>query len=329
LGLAVDLGTTKIAAYLVDMETGDPLAAEGIMNPQIAYGEDVMSRISYAMGNGGARLRQVVTEGLNELIEKLCSEPERIVEMTLVGNTAMHHLFVGLPVRQLGLAPYLPAVQISLDVKARDLGLHVAPGAYVHLLPNVAGFIGADHVAMILATGIYKTDKIVVGLDIGTNTEVVSSGPAFEGSRIKHGMRAASGAIEKVRVLDSQAKVQTVDDAPPIGLCGSGIVDAIAELRRIGLINRRGRLGDDPGVRPVDNTREFILVAGERSGTGQDITITQKDISEIQLAKAAIRTGIEALLDEEGIGWGRDRPWSPGRREQRLRRSPGEFATWS
>jgi uncharacterized 2Fe-2S/4Fe-4S cluster protein (DUF4445 family) len=315
LGLAVDLGTTKIAAYLVDMETGDPLAAEGIMNPQIAYGEDVMSRISYAMGNGGARLRQVVTEGLNELIEKLCSEPERIVEMTLVGNTAMHHLFVGLPVRQLGLAPYLPAVQISLDVKARDLGLHVAPGAYVHLLPNVAGFVGADHVAMILATGIHRTDRVIVGLDIGTNTEVIlahrgkmrsascASGPAFEGSRIKHGMRAASGAIEKVRVLDSQAKVQTVDDAPPIGLCGSGIVDAIAELRRIGLINRRGRLGDDPGVRPVDNTREFILVAGERSGTGQDITITQKDISEIQLAKAAIRTGIEALLDEEGIGW--------------------------
>ncbi len=315
LGLAVDLGTTKIAAHLVDMETGDTLAAEGIMNPQIAYGEDVISRISYTMESGGGKLRQVVIEGLNELIKKLCPEPERIVEATLVGNTAMHHLFLGLPVRQLGLAPYLPAVKASLDVKARDLGLCIAPGAYVHLLPNVAGFIGADHVAMILATGIYKTDKTVVGLDIGTNTEVVlthggemrttscASGPAFEARHIKHGMLAASGAVEKVKILDSAVEFQTVNGAPPIGLCGSGIVDALAELHRIGLINRRGRLGDGPGIRQVGNTREFVLVSGEGSKTGQDITITQKDISEIQLAKAAIRTGIEALLDEAEIAW--------------------------
>lgn len=315
LGLAVDLGTTKVAAYLVDLETGETLAVEGIMNPQIAYGEDVMSRISWAMENGGARLRQVLVESLNELIEKLCAEPDRIVDMTLVGNTTMHHLFLELPVRQLGLSPYLPAVTTSLEIKARDLGVHISPGAYVHLLPNVAGFVGADHVATILATGVYRTDRTVFGLDIGTNTEVVlahrgqmmstscASGPAFEGAHIKHGMRAGMGAIEKVRIVDSRVEMQTVGGALPIGLCGSGIVDAIAELCRTGLIKRRGQLGDGRGVRQVDNAREFVLVSGEQSATGQDITVTQQDIAEVQLAKAAIRTGLEALLAETGVRW--------------------------
>ncbi|MDY7077698.1 MAG: ASKHA domain-containing protein, partial [Chloroflexota bacterium] len=246
----------------------------------------------------------------NELIKGLCQEPERIVEITLVGNTAMHHLFLGLPVQQLGRAPYLPAVSTPLDVKARDLGLHVAPGAYVHLLPNVAGFIGADHVAMILATGIGHTEKTVLGLDIGTNTEVVlarhgelmscstASGPAFEGAHIKHGMRAASGAIEKVRLTDSGVEVQTIDDAPAIGLCGSGVLDAISELRRVGLLNRRGRLHDGPGIDRVNGKREFVLVSGEHSGSGHNITLTERDIGEIQLAKAAICTGVNTLLEK-------------------------------
>jgi uncharacterized 2Fe-2S/4Fe-4S cluster protein (DUF4445 family) len=315
LGLAVDLGTTKIALYLIDLETGKNIAVEGMMNPQIAYGEDVISRIAYAMENGGMKLQQVVIEELNELIGKICPEPKRIVEMTLVGNTVMHHLFLGLPVRQLGVAPYVPVMKASLDVKARDIGLRIAPGAYVHALPNVAGFIGCDHTAMILATGIYRTDKTVLGLDIGTNTEIVlahrgklmstscASGPAFEGGHITCGMRAAKGAIEKVNISGSHIRFQTVHDAPPIGLCGSGVLDAIAELCRIGLINRKGRLGNGPGIRQVGTTREFVLVSGDRSGTGRDITITQKDISEIQLAKAAIHTGIKALLDEMKVAW--------------------------
>jgi uncharacterized 2Fe-2S/4Fe-4S cluster protein (DUF4445 family) len=314
-GLAVDLGTTKIAAYLIDLEDGNTLASDGIENPQIAFGEDVITRISYAMEHGGITLQQAVIEGLNQLIAKLCPEPERIVEITLVGNTAMNHLFLGLPVKQLGVAPYLPAVQGSLDVKARDIGLNTAPGAYVHLLPNVAGFIGADHTAMILATGIYKTDKTVLGLDIGTNTEVVlahqgklmstscASGPAFEGGHISCGMRAVRGAIEKVEIQESQVIVQTLQDAPPIGLCGSGVLDAVAELYRTGLISRQGRLGHGPGVREHGSAREFILVSADKSGTGRDITLTQKDISEVQLAKAAVRTGIEALLSEMNISW--------------------------
>ena len=316
LGLAVDLGTTKIAGYLINLETGRTVAAEGMVNPQRAYGEDVISRISYAMEKSSSELRAAVVKGLNELIRKLCPETDRIVEITLVGNTAMHHLFLELPVRQLGLAPYRPSVWESPDVKARDLGLNVAPGAYVHFLPNVDGFIGGDHVAMILATGFYSKDKTVIGLDIGTNTEVVlshkgeltsiscASGPAFEGGHITHGMGAARGAIEKVEIrgVDS-VEFQTIGDLPPLGLCGSGILDAVAELCRIGVINKQGRLEGVSGVRQDGNTREFILIPSEQTGTGKDITITQKDIKEIQLAKAAIRTGIDMLIEKVGISW--------------------------
>ena len=175
------------------------------MNPQIAYGEDVMSRISYAMENGVDQLNNCLLNALNQLIQDLTGNPEKVVDVTIVGNTAMHHLFIGLPIIQLGRAPYSPVIVQSLDVKARELGLNVAQGAYIHLLPNVAGFVGADHVAMLLATEIYKTNKITIGIDIGTNTEVAisvngditslscASGPAFEGAGIKHGMRAGYG----------------------------------------------------------------------------------------------------------------------------------------
>jgi uncharacterized 2Fe-2S/4Fe-4S cluster protein (DUF4445 family) len=224
----------------------------------------------------------------------------------------MHHLFLGLPVRQLGLAPYNAVVSEPVDVKARDLGLAIAPGAYVHLLPNVAGFIGADHVAMILATGLDRVDGTFVGLDIGTNTEVVlarhgellscstASGPAFEGAHIRHGMRAVGGAIEKVRVERQNVQVTTVGGAPPIGLCGSGVLDAIDELHRAGLLTRRGRLLPHPSVRELDGERQFVLVPAADGGIDRDITLGEKDISEILLAKAAMRTGIDTLLRETG-----------------------------
>ena len=173
LGLALDLGTTKIAGYLIDLETGETVAAAATANPQRTYGDDVISRISYSLEKIGAVLQEVVVKGLNGLIRKLCAETDRIVEITLAGNTVMHHLLLQLPVRQLGLAPYRPSTVEALDIKARDLGLASAPGAYVHVLPNVGGFIGGDHVAMILATGIHATDRTVLGLDIGTNTEIV------------------------------------------------------------------------------------------------------------------------------------------------------------
>jgi len=313
LGLAVDIGTTKVAGYLVDMETGRTLASAGITNPQIAFGEDVMSRISVAMSGGGAQLHRSIIDGLNELATHLCVDTSRIVEVVLVGNTAMHHLAADLPVSQLGLAPYVPAVSDAFDVKARDLGLSVAPGAYVHFLPNIAGFVGADHVAMILATGIDRSDKTVIGLDIGTNTEVVlaangrltscstASGPAFEGAHIKHGLRAVTGAIEQVTLSPRGVEIVTVGHAPAIGICGSGVLDAVAELSRVGLLNHRGRLLVGPGVREVDDERAFVLVPAAASGSGHDITFTQGDIAEILLAKGAMRTGIDALLRAMGL----------------------------
>ncbi|MDP3046035.1 MAG: ASKHA domain-containing protein [Chloroflexota bacterium] len=311
LGLAVDLGTTKLAAYLVDMEAGQTIAVAGCPNPQIAYGADVMSRINYAMTapNGALALQRAVLDGIHGLVDKLCAEPEHIVDAVLVGNTAMHHLFLGLPVRQLGLAPYVAAVTAPVDVKARDVGLRIGPGAYLHLLPNIAGFVGADHVAMILATGIDLTRRSVLGLDIGTNTEVVlahhgqltccstASGPAFEGGHVKHGVRAIPGAIEQVRLTSAGVQVKTIGGAPAIGICGSGIVAAISELRRVGLLDKRGHLQPGPGVRSTGGQREFVLVAAANTGADEDICITQRDIAEIQLAKAAIRTGIDALLE--------------------------------
>ncbi|MCG2768622.1 MAG: ASKHA domain-containing protein, partial [Anaerolineae bacterium] len=220
LGLAVDLGTTKIAGYLVDLEEGKTLAAKGVMNPQIAYGEDVIARIARTRGAPleAARLQQLVVEALNEVAADLCAEVgaalQDIVEAVVVGNTAMHHLFLRLPVEQLALAPYVPAVSEALDVKTRDVGLRLAPGAYVHLLPNIGGFVGADHVAVLLGTDVWRAEDLVLALDIGTNTEVAlisngeiastscASGPAFEGAHIKHGMRAAPGAIEVVQLVE-------------------------------------------------------------------------------------------------------------------------------
>ncbi len=334
LGLAVDIGTTKVAAYLMDLESGETLAAAGTMNPQIAYGEDVMTRISYAMdGEAQAReLQRVLVGGLDDLAGELCAQVGRdsaaIVEVVLVGNTCMHHLVLGLPVEQLGLAPYVPALAYPYDIKARELGcslpplkgearggVHLAPGANVHLLPNIAGFVGADHVAMLLATRMHEADEITVSLDIGTNTEIslavdgrllscsCASGPAFEGAHIHDGMRAAPGAVERVRLVDELVEYQTIDGAPPVGICGSGILDGVAELRKIGVLRENGAMqpGSHPRVRGTGRETEFLLVpAGEREAP-RDVVINRKDINEVQLAKGAIRAGIEVLLGEAGL----------------------------
>ena len=321
LGLAVDIGTTKIAAYLNDVQTGEVLVAKGAVNSQIAYGEDIMSRITYVMENknGGEILRQIVTQDISQLVNELCAEAgcdsDNIAEAVIVGNTAMHHLFLGLPVKQLGLAPYVPAVSSSVDIKARDLGLAIAPGAYVHLLPNIAGFVGADHVAVLLATGLYDTEKTVLGLDVGTNTEITlaahgslwscscASGPAFEGAHIKDGMRATGGAIEKIKITGSLVEFKTINGDSPVGLCGSGVLDAIAQLREAGIIDQMGKMQAHSHVRSTQNGREFVLVPRGKSGSGKDITMTEKDISEIQLAKGAIFAGMSILVGEANINW--------------------------
>jgi uncharacterized 2Fe-2S/4Fe-4S cluster protein (DUF4445 family) len=310
LGVAIDLGTMKIAAHLVDLNSWKLLAARGVTNPQVAFGEDVMSRITYALENGGNKLRSSVTTAINQLIEELTGDVEKVAELTLVANTAMHHLLLGLPVSHLGRAPYAPVIRSSLDIKARDLGLHIAPGAYAHFLPGIAGFVGGDHVAMLMATGIHDTDKTVLGIDIGTNTEIslarkrmmscvsCASGPAFEGAHIENGMKAASGAIESVKIGRNRIELTVIDNVPPIGICGSGILDTVAQLRRHRIIDKRGRFQDHEMVCQGDNGCEFILAGACDSNTRKNICITGGDIAEIQLAKAAIRTGIDTLLYE-------------------------------
>jgi uncharacterized 2Fe-2S/4Fe-4S cluster protein (DUF4445 family) len=320
LGIAVDLGTTKLAVYLVDLETGKTLGQAGAMNPQISFGEDVISRISYANQGEQERqeLKRVVVTTLNETIVDLCTSNgcsrEAIVEAVVVGNTAMHHAFLGLPLRQLGVSPYVPVVGGSLQVRAGGLGLNFAPGSYVYLPPNIAGFVGADHTAMLLATGFGQKHGPTMAVDIGTNTEIslqvggqiyscsCASGPAFEGAHIRDGMRASPGAIERVQASDGGLRWQTVGDQPPVGLCGSGILDAVAALRLLGWIDRSGRISNenikDQRYRHPDGIR---LVPAEASGHGKDIVITREDIHEIQLAQAAIRAGIEVLIQEAGI----------------------------
>jgi len=317
LGLAIDLGTTTIAGYLLDLANGKTLASQGVVNPQVKYGEDIISRINCAVKSPqqGAQLQKVVIKKLNELASGLCSaigtNVETIVESVIVGNTAMHHLLLGLPVRQLVLAPFTPAVSMALDVKARELGIRIAPGAYIHFPPIVAGFIGSDHTAALLATDSLQLDGPVIVLDIGTNTEIslvtqkkitatsCASGPAFEGGHIKHGMRASSGAIEKLHISGDDIEYQTIGGTPPVGLCGSGILDTLAQMYLAGIISDSGRLQENKNrVRTNKNQAEFVLIDRNHH---PEIVITQKDIREMQLAKAAIRTGINLLLEANGL----------------------------
>jgi uncharacterized 2Fe-2S/4Fe-4S cluster protein (DUF4445 family) len=236
-----------------------------------------------------------------------------VAAYVVVGNTAMHHLFLGLPVAQLGLAPYVAAIGSSVDVKARELALPAAAGAYVHLLPNVAGFVGADHVAMLLATRLPEAKGTAIALDIGTNTEIslahdgklyccsCASGPAFEGAHLRDGMRAAPGAIEHVQLVGGRVAVETIEHAPAVGICGSGVLDAVAQLRLAGVLSSQGRFLDKSLPRSEKDGEIYVLVEGARSGTGRDVAITRRDVNEIQLAKGAIRAGIERLAMEAGV----------------------------
>jgi uncharacterized 2Fe-2S/4Fe-4S cluster protein (DUF4445 family) len=252
------------------------------------------------------------------LAEKAGVTTADIEETVVVGNTAMHHLLLHLPVAQLARAPYVPALTTPVEVKARSLGLNCSPGAYVYLQPVIAGFVGGDHVAMILGSRIDAARKVTLGLDIGTNTEIVlsyngkmlscscASGPAFEGAHIAQGMRAITGAIAVVRLSDDGQEVywESIGGAPPLGICGSGILDAVAELYRTGVLNASGRLDvNHPHVRrPAGGgPPEFLLVPAEQAGIDADLVVTQKDISEIQLAKAAIASGTLLLLEAAGL----------------------------
>jgi uncharacterized 2Fe-2S/4Fe-4S cluster protein (DUF4445 family) len=319
-GMAVDVGSTKLAMYLVNLETGETVGKAGAMNPQIAYGEDVVSRIAYA--NHGEEQRRTLQTRLVDTLNGMLADlrqaagvtQEQVVDAVVVGNTAMHHIFAGLSVRQLGQAPYVAAVTEPLDFPASQVGLALAPGAKVHLPPNIAGYVGADHIAMLLATQAWLMPGTTVALDIGTNTEIslstggrllscsCASGPAFEGAHIHAGMRAAPGAIERVQRIQGEWRILTIGGLPPVGICGSGILDAVAEMLADGVIDARGILRKNaPRVLPTERGGAFVLVPAGASGCESDILVTRRDVNEIQLAKAAMRAGVEILLMEAGL----------------------------
>ena len=277
IGLAVDVGTTSVAAYLCDLTTGEVINYDSMMNPQVPYGEDVMSRITYAMANddGIHKLQAAIIEGVNTLAARVCEAVgfthEDILELAIVFNTAMHHCFLGIYPEHLGLAPYAPALHHSINIKARDLGLKFAPGANVFVLPNEAGFVGADNVGVLIAEEPYNKDDRQLIIDIGTNGELImgnreklisascATGPAFEGAQIHFGMRAAPGAIEKIYINPETkeprfrviGKEEWSDEMDPEtigakGICGSGIIDGVAELFKAGIIDKTGKFVKGP-----------------------------------------------------------------------------------
>ncbi|MFW9915370.1 MAG: ASKHA domain-containing protein [Candidatus Thorarchaeota archaeon] len=325
LGLAVDIGTSKIVGCVVDLTIGRTMGVGSVENPQIIHGEDIVSRIAFATEDEEnlETLQRLAFEGINDVLRDACAQAgvdsDNIYEATIAGNTAMHHLFLGVQPKFLALSPFTPSIRKSIDLPAREVNIKIHPEGNIHVLPIIAGFVGADAVANVLSTGIYESKELSLLLDIGTNTEVFvgnsedivscscASGPAFEGVHIKHGMKAVTGAIERVNInpdSDYDVEYETVGDAKPRGLCGSAIVDVVAELAKCGIINRRGRYDRQvktPRLKSVDNKVEFVLVWENESATGREITVTQEDINEIQLAKAAIYTGCWILMKESNL----------------------------
>ncbi len=337
-GLAVDIGTTTCVGYLTDLSTGKVVNTESMMNPQVPYGEDVMSRITYAMTNpeGLETMKNAIIKGLNEIIERVVSEimndgpdPGFVIDdLTIVFNTAMHHIFLGFNPIYIGRSPFIPAVQNSLDIKARDLGLKINPAAYIHVLPIEAGFVGADNVGVLIAEEPYNQDEMVLVIDIGTNGELLmgnkekvcstscATGPAFEGAQIKFGMRAAPGAIEVVRIdpetKEPQYKVigkadwhSHMEKIDAKGICGSGIIEVVAEMFKAGIIDKSGRFVKDletPRVRKdADGRPEYVLAWAEETSINTDITITQGDVRALQLAKGALYAGAKLMMKNLGI----------------------------
>lgn len=339
LGLAVDVGTTTVAAYLCEMTTGKVIKTESMMNPQVPYGEDVMSRITYAMTTEGGleTMRKALTDGLNELIGELTAGNEEdgssggfsIVDMTVVFNTAMHHIFLGLNPVYIGRSPFVPAVQNDLNIKARDLGVGINQASYIHVLPIEAGFVGADNVGVLIAEEPYRMKEKVLIIDIGTNGELLlgnkdficstscATGPAFEGAQIKFGMRAAPGAIEKVKIdpktkepvykvigkrkwhTELKGKIDTK------GICGSGIIDVVAEMFTAGIIDKSGKFAKDLDTkrfrRNPEGKLEYVLAWGKETSIGADVTVTQGDVRALQLAKAALYAGAKIMMTKLNI----------------------------
>jgi uncharacterized 2Fe-2S/4Fe-4S cluster protein (DUF4445 family) len=364
-GLAIDVGTTTVAGYFCNLETMEVIDTVSLMNPQCKYGEDVMSRITFHMNtpNGLKRMSDDLIEGINWLIDEavkathppkkkkktkedakdkqkeapeekkryLCLTREDIEDITLGGNTAMHHILLQLDPEGMGRSPFPPVIHTSLDIKARDLGININPSSYLFVLPNEAGFVGADNVGVLITEEPYNSDESQVIIDIGTNGELVlgnkeklvssscATGPALEGAQIQFGMRAAPGAIERINIdpethevdykvigRDAWRKFSNPEEMQAKGICGSGILDVLAELYRTGVVLKSGAFNKEQKSdrfrrNPENNQAEFVLAWANESSIGKDIVITQKDIRQIQLAKGALYAGCKLMMRRMGI----------------------------
>ena len=336
-GLAIDLGSTTIAAHLCDLQTGDVVASSGIMNPQIRFGEDLMSRVSYGMmnPNGADEMTTAVREGMNALFVQIASEAEidrnLIVDAVFVCNPVMHHLFLGIDPFELGQAPFALATSESLSLRAIELDLNLHPSARVYLLPCIAGHVGADAAAVALSEAPDKSEDLVLIVDVGTNAEILlgnkekvlacssPTGPAFEGAQISSGQRAAPGAIERVEIdpitklprfkvigcdlwNTEEGFAKETARTGVTGICGSGIIEIVAEMRMAGIVDAPGLIGSaeqtgSPNCFPEGRTNSYLVYDGTADG-GPLITVTNVDIRQIQMAKAALYSGARLLMDK-------------------------------
>ncbi|KEJ88462.1 ASKHA domain-containing protein [Sulfitobacter donghicola] len=339
-GVAVDLGSTTIAAHLCDLQTGEVVASSGVMNPQIRFGEDLMSRVSYSMMNakGAEEMTLAVREGMCGLFTQLASEAEidkqLIVDAVFVCNPVMHHLFLGIDPFELGQAPFALATSNAMRLRGRDMDLNIHESARVYMLPCIAGHVGADAAAVALSESPQTSDDLVLVVDVGTNAEILlgnkekvlacssPTGPAFEGAQISSGQRAAPGAIERVEI-DPATKVArfkvigsdlwsdedgfdaAIAQTGVTGICGSGIIEMVAEMRIHGIVDAPGLIGTaeqtgSPSVFADGRTNSYLVYDGSENG-GPKITVTNRDIREIQMAKAALYSGARLLMDKFGV----------------------------
>jgi len=327
-GLAVDVGTTTVVTYLCHLPTGAAVAVASDLNSQAQYGDDVISRIQAATGDPEdlRGLNRAIIAVINDLVVRACHEagvpPDSIYEIAVVGNTCMSHLLLGVSPAGLGTVPFVPSFRSAQTVRAADLGIDISPYGSVYVAPNIGSFVGADTVGVMLASEFDRGDGLRIAVDIGTNGEIVvakggelyacstAAGPAFEGAKISCGMRASLGAIDAVRI-DGDVDCHVIGDVRPRGLCGSGLVDVIAELVRVGAVAETGRMltREEASSLPEkvrgrlaenENGMEFVLARADEAYASEPITLTARDVRETQLAKAAIYGGMELMLHQVG-----------------------------
>lgn len=319
-GIAFDIGTTTIVGYLINLDNGKVYSLASKLNSQTAYGEDVITRLSFINNdeNGLQKLNLAVLNDLNNIISKVCEKSKikssQIYEATIVGNSVMHHIFLNLDPINIGLSPYIPVIQKGMNIKARTLNLKISKNGYVYTVPIIAGFVGADTVGVILSSNINSQKDLTLAIDIGTNGEIIlgnrkflatgscAAGSALEGAHISDGMRAAAGAIDTIKIDPQNFDVSysTIKNKKPIGICGSGLVDAIAEMLRSKILTRSGNFNkefiDQERILKRNNNIEFIIAKREETSIGKEIKISQNDIRQIQMAKAAFYSGTRLIL---------------------------------